>query len=121
MQVITPQQGIFKVVFALLEQKTADRYCKIYIAGDILTYAVYFEKICIRWTDALKRAGLLTLKMLSVNGEIPYGGRSGQFLHNEAHAALIMEYEAVRYAKLGDMKTASRFKSGLMRALDVAG
>ncbi len=74
----------------------------------------YFE----RWDDALKRAGLLTLKMLSVSGEIPYGGRSNQFLHNEAHAALILEYEAARYAKLGDMKTASRFKGRVKRALD---
>ena len=84
----------------------------------VLLHFGYRGKYFARWDDALKRAGLLTLKMLSVNGEIPYGGRSGQFLHNEAHAALIMEYEAVRYAKLGDMKTASRFKSGVMRALD---
>lgn len=71
-----------------------------------------------RWDDALKRAGLHTLKMLSVTGEIPYGGRSSQFLHSEAHAAIVMEYEAVRYAKLGDMKTASQFKAATRRVLD---
>ncbi len=74
----------------------------------------YFE----RWDAALKRAGLLTLKMLSVTGEVPFGGRSNQFLHNESHAALIMEYEAARYARLGDMKMASRFKGSVDRALD---
>lgn len=74
----------------------------------------HFEK----WDDALKRAGLLTLKMLSVTGEIPYGGRSNQFLHNEAHGALILEYEASRYAKLGDMEKASRFRGAARRSLD---
>lgn len=71
-----------------------------------------------RWDDALKRAGLHTLQMLSVTGEIPYGGRSNQFLHNEAHLAIIFEYEAARYAKLGDMKTAAKFKAAVKRTLD---
>ena len=74
----------------------------------------YFEA----WDDALKRAGLLTLKMFSVTGEIPYGGRSNQFIHNEAHGALITEYEALRYAKSGDMKTAAKFKAAANRCLD---
>lgn len=74
----------------------------------------YFE----RWDDALRRTGLLTLKMLSVTGEIPYGGRSNQFLHNEAHASIILEYEAARYAACGAMKTAGLFKAAVSRALD---
>ncbi|MBR6373348.1 MAG: hypothetical protein IKS20_09215 [Victivallales bacterium] len=73
----------------------------------------YFEQ----WDNALKKAGLLTLRMLSVSGEIPYGGRSNQFPHNEAHLAIILEYEAVRYAKMGDMKTAGQFKAAVLRAL----
>ena len=73
----------------------------------------YFEY----WDNALRKAGLLTLKMLSVSGEIPYGGRSNQFIHNEAHAALILEYEAVRYARLGDLPTAGKFKAAVLRAL----
>lgn len=74
----------------------------------------YFEM----WDDALKRAGLHTLKMLSVTGEIPYGGRSNQFLYNEALTAIIAEYEANRYFKLGDIKTASQFKTAVKRNLD---
>ena len=74
----------------------------------------YFEP----WNKALKNAGLLTPHMISVSGEMPYGGRSNQFLHNEAHCALILENEAVRYAKLGDMKTASKFKGMVRRSLD---
>ena len=74
----------------------------------------YFEV----WDHALKQAGLLTLKMVSVTGEIPYGGRSNQFLHNEAHCALLMEYEAARYAGSNDMETAARCKGVVRRALD---
>ena len=74
----------------------------------------YFE----RWDDALRRSGLVTLKMLSVTGELPYGGRSNQFLHNEAHVAVVLEHEAARYAKLGDMKTASKFRGAVKKALD---
>ena len=74
----------------------------------------YYE----RWDNALKRAGLCTLKMLSVTGELPYGGRSNQFMHNEAQCATIAEYEANRYFKLGDIQTASRFKTAVKNALD---
>lgn len=75
----------------------------------------YYESI-----DAcLKRAGLLTLKMQSPNGEIPFGGRSNQFLHNEAWMMLLFEYEARRYAKEGNMELAIQFKSAIARALDV--
>lgn len=75
----------------------------------------YFEI----WDDALKRAGVHTLKMLSVTGEIPYGGRSSQFLHNEALTAIVAEYEAERYFKLGDIQKASKFKAAVKRSLDV--
>ena len=68
--------------------------------------------------DCLKKAGLLTLKMQSVTGEIPYGGRSNQFMHNEAHLAIIYEFEAKRYAKEGNMLLASQFKRGVELALD---
>lgn len=74
----------------------------------------YFEE----WDDALKRSGLLSLKMISVTGELPYGGRSNQFLHNEAHCALILENEAARYARSNDIKTAGTFKAMAQRSLD---
>ena len=68
--------------------------------------------------DCLKRTGLLTLRMQSVTGELPFGGRSNQFLHNEAHMAIILEYEARRYAKEGNMALASQFKAGVKLAID---
>ena len=74
----------------------------------------HYQKI----DDALKKAGLLTLDMQSVTGEIPFGGRSNQFLHNEAHLAIIFEYEANRYFREGDLETAKRFKGRVHLALD---
>ena len=84
----------------------------------LLLHFGYRGKYFDYWDNALKKAGLLTLKMLSVSGEIPYGGRSSQFIHNEAHAALILEYEAARYARLGDLETAGKFKAAVLRALE---
>ena len=66
----------------------------------------------------LKKSALLSLKMQSVTGEIPFGGRSNQFYHNEAHLAIIMEFEANRYAKAGDMAMAGLFKYRVAKALD---
>lgn len=66
---------------------------------------------------AMRRAALLTLKMQSVTGEIPYGGRSAQFMHNEAHLALIFEYEANRYHREGNEALASLFKARAELAL----
>lgn len=75
----------------------------------------YFKEI----DECLRKSGLLTLKMQSVSGEIPFGGRSNQFLHNEGLLAMIYEFEANRYAKEGNMELASKFKSRIVKAIDV--
>jgi len=74
----------------------------------------YYKQI----DDHLKRAGILTLKMQSSTGEIPFGGRSNQFLHNEAWMMLLFEYEAQRYATEGNNELAMAFKTAVARALD---
>lgn len=84
----------------------------------ILMYYGYNGKHKTLIDNALKRAGLLTLRMQSASGEIPYGGRSNQFYHNEAHVACICEFEARRYAKEGNMPLASQFKLAASAALD---
>lgn len=66
----------------------------------------------------LKTAGLHTLKMQSVTGELPFGGRSNQCLFNEALMAIVFEYEACRYAKEGNMALAGQFKAAVKLALD---
>ena len=67
---------------------------------------------------ALDSAAELTLKMQSVTGEIPFGGRSNQFLHNESMLASYCELEAVRYACRGDGQTAGAFKAAAALAAD---
>ena len=83
----------------------------------VMIHFGYRGKYFARWDDVLKRGGMLTEKMISVTGSLPYGGRSNQFLHNETGCAIIMEYEACRYAKAGDMKTAARLRGAARRAV----
>ncbi len=73
----------------------------------------YYEKI-----DAcLRQAGLLSLRMQSVTGELPFGGRSNQFLFNEAIQIELFEYEATRYEREGNLALASAFRAGIEKAL----
>ena len=65
----------------------------------------------------LRRAGLHMLSMESVNGEMAFGGRSNQFLHNEPWCVAIYEFEANRYAREGNMAMAARFKAAIERAM----
>ncbi|MBQ8310311.1 MAG: hypothetical protein IJX80_04770 [Clostridia bacterium] len=67
----------------------------------------------------LKKAGLLTLQMQSPNGEMAFGGRSNQFLHNEAWLCCVYEYEAKRYAREGNTALVDTFKSAIVRAIGV--
>ena len=83
----------------------------------ILLHEGYQGKYKQVWQEALDSSALLTLNLQSVSGEMPFGGRSNQFLHNESHMALMMEYYARRYAQKGDMKTAGKFRMGAIRAL----
>ena len=59
-----------------------------------------------------------TLLMQSETGEIPYGGRSNQFLHNEGFWAALCEWYAAWFKARGDLATASRFRRAAKRALD---
>ena len=70
--------------------------------------------------DCLRRAGKATLAMQSVTGEMAFGGRSNRFIHNEGWLAALLEYEANRYAREGDLTLAAEFKSAALRALESA-
>jgi len=60
--------------------------------------------------DNLMKSADITLKMQSVTGEIPYGGRSNQFLHNETFYAALCEFYASQFRKKGDLNKAGLFK-----------
>ena len=66
----------------------------------------------------LDRAAEPTLAMLSAAGEIPYGGRSNQFLHNNTFYAADCEWYAARYHALGDVKKAARFRRAARDSVD---
>ncbi|MDY3929386.1 MAG: hypothetical protein SOZ34_08515 [Clostridia bacterium] len=60
----------------------------------------------------------ITLYMQSVTGEIPFGGRSNQFLHNESCYAALCEYYASALKKCGNIKKAGMFKQAATIAVD---
>jgi len=60
--------------------------------------------------ELLRRGGLTTLLYMSPSGQAPFGGRSNQYNFNEATIALICEYEANRYKRLGRTDLAGAFK-----------
>ena len=86
----------------------------------LLLHAGYRGKYYTAIDEILKKAGLKTLYMQSAIGEVAFGGRSNQFLHNEAWLAGIFEYEAIRYYKEGNYALAGKFKYAASRALKVA-
>ena len=59
-----------------------------------------------------------TLRMQSVTGEIPYGGRSNQYVFNETFFAALCEFYAGRCKARGDLRRAARFRAAAARALD---
>ena len=74
-----------------------------------------------RLEELMDRSAEPTLKMLSACGEIPYGGRSNQFLHNHTFYAALCEWYAARYAARGETARARAFKSAAKRATDALG
>lgn len=70
-----------------------------------------------RMDSIIKSAGELTLRMQSVSGEIPFGGRSNQFIHNECWLLTVYEYEIKRYTRQGNTAKAREFSEAAARAL----
>ena len=83
----------------------------------VLLNEVYNGKYREQIDEILKRSALFTLKMQSPTGEIAFGGRSNQFIHNEGWLATIFEFEAKRYNAEGSTDLAKLFKSAADRAL----
>ncbi len=82
-----------------------------------LIYMGYRGRFYEQIDSALRRAALISLRMQSTTGELPYGGRSNQFMHNEAWLSIIFEFEARRYKKEENAVLAARFKAAANAAL----
>ncbi|MBP5510261.1 MAG: hypothetical protein J6Z49_05035 [Kiritimatiellae bacterium] len=67
--------------------------------------------------DHLGRGAEAVLALQSAAGEIPYGGRSNQFLHNDTFYAALCEWYAVWFRKRGDLATAARFRAAAAKAV----
>ena len=68
--------------------------------------------------ENLMKSADITLQMQSVTGEIPFGGRSNQFPHNEATYAALCEFYAGLYKANGDLEKAGKFKDAARLAID---
>ncbi|RAU93698.1 hypothetical protein [Paenibacillus sp. YN15] len=65
----------------------------------------------------LEKGGIISLFMQSAAFEAPFGGRSNQFLFADAVYAALFEYEASRYKRRGDLRTAGIFKRAARLAM----
>ena len=68
--------------------------------------------------ELLDRSAGPTLAMLSAGGEIPYGGRSNQFLHNHTFYSAVCEWYAARYGAKGEKSKAAKFRLAARGAAD---
>lgn len=80
-------------------------------------YFGYAGKNAQKLRDCLVRSADLTLKMQSVTGEIPFGGRSNQCLFNETYFAALGEFYAGLFKAAGDIKKAAQFKQMAKKAV----
>jgi len=86
-----------------------------------LAVAVWFGYKDKNYDELMKymmKSSDITLKMQSVTGEIPFGGRSNQFLHNESFYAALCEFYASIFKKQGDLKKAGMFKQAARIAIE---
>lgn len=81
-----------------------------------LLRAGYKGKYAQRLEQVLDNTAEITLQMQSVTGELSFGGRSNQFLHNEAMLCAYCEMEAARYWEKGDVARAGQFKAAAQLA-----
>ncbi len=74
----------------------------------------YYEELL----SLIKTVTPLTLASQSVNGELPFGGRSNQFIHNEAMLVTFLEFMAGVYYDEGDLAMAKRCKAAIRLAVE---
>ncbi|MBO4262778.1 MAG: hypothetical protein J5903_03225 [Clostridia bacterium] len=78
------------------------------LAAILLEYG-YDGKYAAILDGFLEKSGKISMKLQSVTGELPFGGRSNQFLLNEATMISVFLYEAKRYSERGNAELSGRF------------
>jgi len=71
-----------------------------------------------RLRELLDRSTELTLKLQSVTGEIPFGGRSNQFVFNEPVLCACLETAAARLARAGEWERAAQCRGAARLAAE---
>ena len=74
----------------------------------------YYEEL----RALMKKVTPLTLAFQSVNGELAFGGRSNQFIHNEAMLSTFLEFAANIFYEDGDIETAKKCKAAIKMAVE---
>lgn len=77
----------------------------------VALYFGYSGRYADQLEQLLLRGAECSLYMQSVTGELPYGGRSTQFIHNEAAQGACFEFAAWACSRKGDSEKAARYKA----------
>ncbi len=74
----------------------------------------YYEEL----RALMKNVTYFTLAEQSVNGELAFGGRSNQFIHNEAMLVTFLEFAANIFYEDGDIEMAKKCKAAIKMAVE---
>ena len=92
--------------------------CVTRVLVDYLLFAGYNGKYRDILAENVEKASYYAVRLPSVSGELPFGGRSNQFLHNQMWLAADMEFLAAYYASKGDRDKAGQFKATARKATE---
>lgn len=83
---------------------------------DYMLYAGYNGQYRAQLEDKILKAAPFSIKLQSVTGEMPFGGRSNQFFHNQMWIAADYEFLAAFFASRGETEKAGEFKAAALCA-----
>lgn len=83
---------------------------------DYMLYAGYNGQYRAQLEDKILKAAPFSIKLQSVTGEMPFGGRSNQFFHNQMWIAADYEFLATFFASRGETEKAGEFKAAALCA-----
>ncbi len=84
----------------------------------MLLYMGYRGKYYNELRSLMKKVTYLTLAGQSVLGELPFGGRSNQYIHNEAMLVSFLEFAANIFYEDGDIEMAKKCKAAIKMAVE---